>query len=216
MGADFGVAFDGDGDRLAAVDENGHMLTGDQVLAALASDYKAQGRLQNNLVVSTVMSNIGLGLALKQSGIDHQVADVGDRRVMEKMRQAGAILGGEDSGHIILLDRHTTGDGLLSAIRLLEVMARRRQPLSILSQIMVVAPQTLVNVPVKVKPDLQSVEPIQQVIEEVESALKDKGRVLVRYSGTQPLCRVMVEGETEAVADRYSKKIAQVVSKSIG
>lgn len=215
-GADMGVAFDGDGDRLAAVDENGRVLTGDQVIAILANDYKSQGQLQNNLVVSTIMSNIGLTLALGRLGIDHQTADVGDRRVMEKMRTAGAVLGGEDSGHIILLDRHTTGDGLLSAIRLMEVMVRARQSLSSLAEIMVVAPQALISVPVQSKPDLRLIEPIQRVIKEVGSALKDKGRVLVRYSGTQPLCRIMVEGETKKVTEMYCQKIAQVVSKTIG
>ncbi len=216
VGADIGVAFDGDGDRLIAVDETGRALTGDQILAILAKDYKTQNRLNNNILVSTVMSNLGLGLALHALAIDHQTADVGDRRVMEKMRASGAVLGGEDSGHIILLDHHTTGDGLLSALKLLEVMVRSGRSLSELARIMTVAPQVLINVPVASKPDLATIEPIQKVIAKVETEMKDKGRVLVRYSGTQSLCRVMVEGTAEDVTNRYCNEIADVVAKTLG
>jgi len=215
-GADIGVAFDGDGDRLAVVDETGLVLTGDQTLAICANYLKSQGQLRKNMVVNTVMSNIGLTMALDRMGIDHQTADVGDRRVMEKMKSTGAILGGEDSGHIIFLDQHTTGDGLLSALRLMEVMVRQDQPLSKLSGIMTVAPQALINVSVKSKPDLMEVTAIKQIISQVESALNGQGRVLVRYSGTQPLCRVMVEGPTPNLTDRYCRMIAQVVAKTIG
>ena len=216
IGADLGVAFDGDGDRLVAVDEKGDVLTGDQLIAILAEDYKSQNHLSNNTVVSTVMSNIGLGLALNKIGIAHETSDVGDRRVMEKMRDCGAVLGGEDSGHIILLDHHTTGDGLLSAMRLLEVMVRKGCSLSDLAKIMTVAPQALINVTVSSKPDLATVKPIQEVIKEAETALKDQGRVLVRYSGTQPLCRVMVEGATDEITKRYCKEISDVIAKVLG
>jgi len=215
-GADLGVAFDGDGDRLAVVDETGHVLTGDQILAICANYLKSQGQLRNNVVVSTIMSNIGLTVALDRMGIDHETAGVGDRRVMEKMRATGAVLGGEDSGHIIFLDQHTTGDGLLSALRLMEVMIQENTPLSILSRIMTVAPQALVNVPVNSKPDLNEVAPIQQIISQVQSDLNGQGRVLVRYSGTQPMCRVMVEGPTSEITERYCRKIADVVSNTIG
>ena len=215
-GADLGVAFDGDGDRLAAVDETGHVLTGDQILAICANYLKSQGQLRNNMVVSTIMSNIGLTMALDRMGIDHETTDVGDRRVMEKMRATGAVLGGEDSGHIIFLDQHTTGDGLLSALRLMEVMVRQVKPLSKLSRIMTVAPQALINVAVNSKPDLNEVAPIQQIISQAKSDLNGQGRVLVRYSGTQPLCRVMVEGPTSELTERYCRKIADVVSNTIG
>ena len=215
-GADLGVAFDGDGDRLALVDETGHSLTGDQVLASLANHLKSQGQLRNNLVVNTVMSNLGLTMALDRMGIGHEPADVGDRRVMEKMRANGAVLGGEDSGHIIFLDQHTTGDGLLSALRLMEVMVTQKKPLSKLSHIMTVAPQALINVSVSSKPDLDEVEPIKKIILQVKSDLNGQGRVLVRYSGTQPMCRVMVEGPNSEITERYCRKIADVVSKTIG
>ena len=215
-GADLGVAFDGDGDRLAVVDETGHVLTGDQSLAICANNLKSQGQLRNNLVVNTIMSNIGLPTALDQMGIDHETAHVGDRRVMEKMRANGAVLGGEDSGHIIFLDRHTTGDGLLSALRLMEAMVTQKKPLSKLSHIMTVAPQSLINVSVGSKPDLNKVAPIQQIISQVNSDLNGQGRVLVRYSGTQPMCRVMVEGPTSELTEQYCRKIADVISNTIG
>ncbi len=214
--ADIGLAFDGDGDRLAVVDETGRALTGDQVLAVCANDLKSRGRLKNNRVVNTVMSNIGLATALNRLDIGYETADVGDRRVMEKMRATGAILGGEDSGHIIFMDRHSTGDGLLSALRLLEAMARQGKPLSELAGIMTVAPQTLVNVPVSSKPDLNTLAPLKQVISYVESELGSQGRVLVRYSGTQPMCRVMVEGPSMEITEQYCQKIAEVVSETIG
>jgi phosphoglucosamine mutase len=168
------------------------------------------------MVINTLMSNIGLTMAFDRLGIDHKTADVGDRRVMEKMKSTGAILGGEDSGHIIFLDQHTTGDGLLSALRLMEVIVRQKKPLSQLARIMMVAPQTLINVIVSSKPDLREVASIRQIISQVESELKGQGRVLVRYSGTQPLCRVMVEGPTPNSTDRYCRMIAQVVAKTIG
>lgn len=215
-GADLGVAFDGDGDRLVAVDETGQVLTGDQILSIFAHDLKSEGRLRNNIVISTVMSNIGLSLALNRMGIDHKVANVGDRRVMEMMRAEGAVLGGEDSGHIILLDRHTTGDGLLSALCLLDVMVRRNKPLSELTRIMTVFPQTLLNVTVSEKPDLSTLMPVQKVISEVNSDLREEGRVLVRYSGTQPMCRIMVEGPSSELTEKYCRKIAEVVLNTIG
>ncbi|RTZ98296.1 MAG: phosphoglucosamine mutase [Deltaproteobacteria bacterium] len=215
-GADVGLAFDGDGDRLAVVDETGRRLTGDQVLAICADDLKTEGRLVNNRVVNTVMSNIGLAAALTRLGIDHETADVGDRRVMEKMKATGAILGGEDSGHIIFLDQHSTGDGLLSALRLMAAMIRQKKPLSELAGIMTVAPQILVNVSVSSKPDLNTLAPLQQAISQVESELGSQGRVLVRYSGTQPMCRVMVEGPDSEITEKYCHQIADVVSRTIG
>jgi len=215
-GADVGLAFDGDGDRLAVVDESGNGLTGDQVLVICADYLKSQGQLQNNIVVNTVMSNIGMATALKRLDIDYKTADVGDRRVMETMRATGAILGGEDSGHIIFMGQHTTGDGLLSALRLMEAMVWQNKPLSEIAKVMTVAPQALLNVAVKSKPDLDKLVPVQEAIKQVESQLGTKGRVLVRYSGTQPMCRVMVEGPTAEITKQYSRKIADTVLKTIG
>ena len=156
-GADLGLAFDGDGDRLIAVDEEGNALTGDQILTICAKTLKDKGDLKNNLVVSTVMSNMGFRVALKDLGIDHVATDVGDRYVLEEMRVRGSVLGGEDSGHIICLQYHTTGDGLLSALQMVSAVISSGVPLSTLSQLMPVFPQVLVNVPVKNKPELSSV-----------------------------------------------------------
>ena len=214
--ADVGLAFDGDGDRLIAVDEKGCTITGDQILAICAKVMKQEGRLKNNLVVSTVMSNLGLRLALKNLGIKYLMAQVGDRYVLEQMKTSGAVLGGEDSGHMIFLNHHTTGDGLLTALQLIAAMQIESRPLSELSQIMDVFPQILVNIEVKEKPDLKSIPEVEAVIKSVESSLGEEGRVLVRYSGTQPLCRVMVEGPTKAKTKEYCNRIADIVKEIIG
>ncbi len=215
-GADIGLAFDGDGDRLIAVDEKGNVITGDQILAICAKAMKQNGMLKNNLVVSTVMSNMGLGIALKNMGIGHAITKVGDRCVLEKMRSIGAVLGGEDSGHMIFLDHHTTGDGILTALKLIEAMKSRKEPLSELCKIMTVFPQVLLNVEVKSKPDIQTVSGIKDAIKSVETSLGKKGRVLVRYSGTQPLCRIMVEGPTIDETSRYCRQIADIVQEELG
>jgi phosphoglucosamine mutase len=216
-GADIGLAFDGDGDRLAAVDENGNEIKGDQILFIGAKFLKKQNRLKNNLLVTTVMSNIGLGLALKDSGINHAVSAVGDRYVLELMQKTkGAVLGGEDSGHIIYLDHQTTGDGLLAALKLLEAMTVESKPLSVLARMMTLFPQKLINIDVKEKPDIKTIPEISKEIENVENILGDKGRVLVRYSGTQPQCRVMVEGPTAEETEKYCRRIADAVKAAIG
>lgn len=214
--ADLGLAFDGDGDRLIAVDEKGNILTGDQIIAIIANDYKQRGVLRNNTVVTTVMSNIGLRNAMKQLNIQLSTTQVGDRYVMEKMVALDAIVGGEDSGHIILRDVHTTGDGLMAAIRLLDVAERSGQPLSELASVMSVFPQELINVDVRSKPNLESIPEIVQSIERAEKKLSDQGRVLVRYSGTQNKCRVMVEGPTQSQTRELCREIAEVVKKNIG
>ncbi|MCF8025952.1 MAG: phosphoglucosamine mutase, partial [Desulfobacteraceae bacterium] len=193
-GADIGLAFDGDGDRLIAVDENGEPVTGDHVLAICANHMKQAGMLKNNLVVSTVMSNLGLINALKKMDISHIATDVGDRYVLEEMRKNRAVMGGEDSGHMIFLDHHTSGDGIMTALRLIEAMQLADEPLSSLRRIMTVYPQVLKNVRVRTKTDIYKFPEIAQTIERVEKHLGEQGRVLVRYSGTQPLCRIMVEG----------------------
>jgi phosphoglucosamine mutase len=214
--ADIGLAFDGDGDRLIVTDEKGTIIHGDQILAICARDMKKKGVLKNNIMVSTVMSNMGLGVALKDMGITHVKANVGDRYVLEKMLTIGAVLGGEDSGHMIFLDQHTTGDGILAALRLIEALKSEAKPLSELSQIMTVFPQILLNVDVKRKPDIKNVPEIKEAIKSVEARLGEKGRVLVRYSGTQPLCRVMVEGPVIDEVKRYCRQIADVVEEKLG
>jgi phosphoglucosamine mutase len=214
--ADLGLAFDGDGDRLIAVDEKGGILTGDQIIAVCALFLNKHGQLRNQTVVSTIMSNIGLGIALKREGIEHVMSDVGDRYVMEQMLTSNAILGGEDSGHIIFLDHHTTGDGMLAALQLIQVMIEAGKPLSELAQVMTVFPQVLINVTVSSKPDLNTIPEIQAIIQSVEKKRDGAGRVLVRYSGTQPMCRVMVEAPTDDLAETYCKQIAEVISKNIG
>jgi phosphoglucosamine mutase len=206
------LAFDGDGDRLIAVDDGGEVLSGDRILAVCARHLKMQSRLGNNTVVSTVMSNVGLGRTLKDMGIRHLTTQVGDRYVMEAMRASGAVLGGEDSGHIIFAEHHTTGDGILSALVLLEAICSQRRPLSQLKKIMTAFPQVLVNVRVTSKPDLADVPEIAEAIREVEAQLGENGRVLVRYSGTEPVCRVMVEGQDQGAIEAYAARISRSVA----
>jgi len=215
-GADVGLAFDGDGDRLIAVDERGRVVTGDQMIAACALALQAEGRLRNNVVVTTVMSNLGLRALLKERGIRHVAAPVGDRYVREVMDETGAVFGGEDSGHLIFGEHHTTGDGILSALQLVSCMLRAKQPLSELVSVMKVFPQRLINVDVREKPDLDTLPAVRKVIGEAESALGDRGRVLVRYSGTQKLCRVMVEGPTEEITLETCRRIAEAVERELG
>lgn len=213
--ADVGFAFDGDGDRCIAVDEKGSVLTGDQIMAICAREMKKEGKLAHNLLVTTVMSNIGLGIALKEFGIEQLITQVGDRYVLEEMQANGALLGGEDSGHIIFLEHHTTGDGIITALQVLAAMKKTQKPLSELAQVMKVFPQKLINVDVKSKPELSTISEITQVIKDVETQLGDEGRVLVRYSGTQPMCRVMVEGPTHEDTENYCKQIADVLQEKL-
>jgi len=214
-GAHVGFAFDGDGDRVIAVDEKGGRLGGDQMLAICAKVMKDEGRLANNVVVSTVMSNLGLGLALKGLGIEHVTTRVGDRHVLKEMLARGACIGGENSGHMIFLDHHTTGDGILTALNVIKAMRRTGERLSELSKIMKVFPQGLINVTVKNKPAIETVPEIVAAVEQAEKALADEGRVLVRYSGTQSMCRVMVEAPSHKETEKYCKQIAAVVRQSL-
>jgi phosphoglucosamine mutase len=214
--ADAGFAFDGDGDRCIAVDEKGSVLTGDQIMAICANEMKKEGRLTNNLIVSTVMSNIGLGLALKRLGIENLIAKVGDRHVLEEMRKKGASFGGEDSGHVIFLEHHTTGDGIITALQVLAAMKKTQKSLSGLARVMKAFPQKLINVDVKSKPELSTIPEITLAIRNAEAQLGTRGRVLVRYSGTQNMCRVMVEGPTDQDTQKYSMRIAEVIRKQLG
>jgi phosphoglucosamine mutase len=214
--ADIGLAFDGDGDRLVAVDENGNEIKGDQILFIGAKFLKEQNKLKKNLLVTTVMSNIGLKIALNEAGIQHTTSAVGDRYVLELMQTKGAVLGGEDSGHIIYLNHQTTGDGLLAALKLLEAISVKSKPLSVLAGMMTLFPQKLINVNVKEKPDLNTVPEITKEIKHVEKLLGNQGRVLVRYSGTQPQCRIMVEGPSPEETEKYCRGIADTVQTIIG
>ena len=211
--ADAGFAFDGDGDRVIAVDDKGKVLTGDRMLAICSVILKKEGNLKNNLVVRTVMSNLGLSVAFQKLGIDSVFAQVGDRFVLEEMLSRGAIIGGEDSGHLIFLDYHTTGDGLITALQVLAAMKKEGKPLSELAGVMKVFPQMLINIDVKKKPEIETIPEIMTAIKKAEEALGDKGRVLVRYSGTQNMCRVMVEGPTKKETETHCRQIADVVKK---
>jgi phosphoglucosamine mutase len=213
--ADVGFAFDGDGDRVIAVDEKGNVLTGDRMLAICSTILKKEGKLKNNFVVRTVMSNLGLSVAFQKLGIDSVFAPVGDRFVLEEMLTRGAIIGGEDSGHLIFLQHHTTGDGLITALQVLAAMKKEAKPLSELATIMTVFPQMLINIDVKRKPEIETVPEIMAAIKQVEEKLGDKGRVLVRYSGTQNMCRVMVEGPTKEETETNCRQIADVVKKML-
>ncbi len=216
QGADLGLAFDGDADRLTAVDEKGRRVSGDQLLAIFARMLKEEGKLGAPVVVSTVMSNLGLRKALQGMGISHVPVAVGDRNVYLEMKKRGALLGGEDSGHIIFRQHHTTGDGILSGLMLLRALLYFDRPLSELASIMIPFPQVLINVAVREKREISSIEPLQEVIRRVEASLGEEGRVLVRYSGTESVCRIMVEGEERERVEEYAQEIAQVVRKSIG
>ncbi|HEX6594081.1 MAG TPA: phosphoglucosamine mutase [Bacillota bacterium] len=214
--ADIGLAFDGDGDRLIAVDEKGKIVDGDQIMFICAKYMNDKGFLNHSTVVSTIMSNIGFYKALERHGLQSEKTNVGDRYVMEKMREGGYNLGGEQSGHIIFLDYNTTGDGLLSALQLINVMKETNKPLSELAGEMPIYPQVLKNVEVANKADVLNHPQITEAIESVEQQLGNEGRILVRPSGTEPLIRVMVEAHSEEQCERYADHVAKVVEKLYG
>jgi len=215
-GADIGLAFDGDGDRLITVDGKGNVLNGDKIIAICAKRLKDENALENNTVVTTVMSNLGLSMAFKEMGIKNVATKVGDRYVLEEMIKNNCILGGEDSGHVIFREHHTTGDGILTALQLLSVMKKENKSLFELSKVMRTFPQVLINVKVRRKAPLEEVPELKAVIADVEEELAGKGRVLVRYSGTQLVCRVMLEGPDENETKRLANKIAKVVEDKLG
>jgi len=216
-GAAIGLAFDGDGDRLIAVDEKGNTISGDQIILICARMLQAEGRLENELLVTTVMSNLGLRVAASRYGMRYHASKVGDRNVLEDMMAMGAVLGGEDSGHVIFLDHHTTGDGILTALQLVAAMLKDGRPLSeMAATAMDVFPQRLINVKVARKPDLSEVPEIVEAVAAAEAALGDQGRVLVRYSGTENLCRVMVEGPTAEITEKWATELAEVVRVALG
>jgi phosphoglucosamine mutase len=215
-GAAIGLAFDGDGDRLIAVDEKGNGITGDQVLIICANMLKKDGKLKKDLLVTTVMSNLGLRMACKKYGFRHHASKVGDRYVLEDMLSMGAIIGGEEAGHMIFLDHHTTGDGIVAAMQLIAAMIREGKPLSEMAAMMDIFPQKLINVDVKRKPDIATIPRLVEAIRQAERELGNEGRVLVRYSGTQNMCRVMVEGPSATVTEKYCGQIADVVLSELG
>jgi phosphoglucosamine mutase len=216
MNAHAGLAHDGDADRLIAVDERGELVDGDVILAVAALDERARDRLPTGTVVTTVMTNLGFRQAMASHGVEVVQTAVGDRYVLEAMRAGGHTLGGEQSGHIIFLDRATTGDGVLTALRLLAIMARTGQPLSDLAKVMRRLPQVLINVRVADRDGLTSSAAVIRAVAAAEAALGDQGRVLVRASGTEPLVRVMVEAETEAGARAVAERLAEVVGDQLG
>ena len=215
-GANVGLAFDGDGDRLIAVDEKGNIVDGDQIMYICAKHLNTEGRLNNNTVVSTVMSNMGFYKALEAQNMTSVKAAVGDRYVVEEMKKNGYNLGGEQSGHIIFLDYNTTGDGLLTGLQLVNIMKVTGKKLSELAAEMTIYPQKLVNIRVTDKHAVTQNEKVAQVIAEVEAEMSGNGRVLVRPSGTEPLVRVMVEATTPEECESYVNRIADVVKAEMG
>ncbi|WP_213975385.1 phosphoglucosamine mutase [Tepidanaerobacter acetatoxydans] len=213
--ADVGLSFDGDADRLIAVDEKGEIIDGDHIMAICGVHLRSRGLLKNETVVSTVMSNMGLEVALKNAGIQMMRAKVGDRYVLEEMLSSGYNFGGEQSGHIIFLDHNTTGDGILTGVKLIDVMVNENKTLSELRQIMKVYPQILINVTVADKSGYDSNKHIQEIIAENQELLGEKGRILVRPSGTEPLIRVMVEGEQQDLIEKVAKSVAQVIEEKL-
>ncbi|MBW1917240.1 MAG: phosphoglucosamine mutase, partial [Deltaproteobacteria bacterium] len=209
--ADLGLALDGDGDRVIMVDHRGRLIDGDHLMAICAGSMLKAGTLHKKTVVTTVMSNMGLEVALKRMGGRLVRTMVGDRYVVETMIQMGCNLGGEQSGHLIFRDHSTTGDGILSALQLLTVMQREQKSLAELASVMEVYPQTLLNVRVREKRDLSEVPPVIQGIRAAEKALGGRGRLLIRYSGTEPLLRVMCEGEDSQEVETIAQEVAALI-----
>lgn len=211
--ANVGLAFDGDGDRLLAVDENGSLVDGDQIMSIVGLHMKEQGKLKKDTIVATIMSNLGFFLMAERNGMHMEKTKVGDRYVLERMKELGTSLGGEQSGHIIFLDENTTGDGLLSALHLLQVMADTAKPLSELKLVMEVLPQALVNakVPNHKKEKFMEYPEIADAISALEEKFAGEGRVLIRPSGTEPLVRVMIEGKDQKVIDEEARRLADLI-----
>lgn len=215
--ADIGLAFDGDADRLIAVDENGEIVDGDKIMAICGIHMNSKNELKAQTIVSTVMSNLGFDIALKENGLRTVKTTVGDRYVLEEMRKSGYVLGGEQSGHVIFLEHNTTGDGLLSAVQLLNVMKETKKPLSELASVMTVYPQILMNAKVsnQNKHGYKQDEVIVKRIEEIEQIMEGEGRVLIRPSGTEPLVRVMLEGKDQTILDGYASELVNLIEERL-
>lgn len=216
FGADIGFAHDGDADRVIFVDEKGEVVDGDKIMAMCAIDMKKDGVLRGNTLVTTVMSNIGLEVAMREAGIDVVRTSVGDRYVLEEMFRTNCNLGGEQSGHLIFSDYNTTGDGLITALQVLTIMKKTGKSLSELSSCMQTFPQKLVNIRVREKKSLDSIPEIKSIISDSEKRLAGRGRVLVRYSGTEPLLRIMVEGDREDKIESIVDEISETVTRLLG
>ena len=214
-GADVGIAHDGDADRTLAVDATGAVVDGDQIMAILAVAAKSRGDLSRNTLVATVMSNLGLKIAMKQAGIEMIETKVGDRYVLEVIREGGYTLGGEQSGHLIFARHATTGDGILTGLQLLAQMNSTGKSLQELASAMTVYPQVLINVPEVDKTKVDSDSELQNVVQEAKNDLRENGRVLLRASGTEPLVRVMVEAQDAGIAQSWAERIARVVEKQL-
>ncbi|MCL4501517.1 MAG: phosphoglucosamine mutase [Deltaproteobacteria bacterium] len=209
--ADLGIAFDGDGDRCIMVDHHGRVVDGDHIMGICALDMQRRQKLPKKTVVGTVMTNLGLEVALKKHGLKLVRAQVGDRYVLEEMKKGGYVLGGEQSGHLVFLNHSTTGDGILTALRLLAVMLREDKPLAQLTEFMEKYPQVLINLQVKEKKDLHHLPKARQALHEAEQRLGSQGRLLVRYSGTEPKLRIMAEGEDQQQIDEVVQELAQTL-----
>ena len=214
-GADIGLALDGDADRLIVVDETGHVLDGDQIMAICAADLLRRNALPGNKLVATVMSNMALEVFMREMGGELIRTAVGDRYVVEAMKEHGAVLGGEQSGHLVFMEHNTTGDGLLAGLQLLRIMRESGKKLSELACQLRLFPQVLLNVKVENKRPFESLPAVSQAVARAEEALRGRGRVLLRYSGTESLARVMVEGEEAAMVERLAGDIAAVVEKEL-
>ena len=214
--ADLGIALDGDADRVIFVDEFGNEVDGDHIMAICATDMMKQKKLRKNTLVATVMSNMGLDIAVRKAGGKVVKTAVGDRYVVEEMLRGGYNLGGEQSGHMIFRDFNTTGDGMLSALQVLAIMRRHNRTLSELAQVMIPLPQVLVNVRVAEKIDIMTIPEVARLIKEIEQSLNDTGRILIRYSGTEPLLRIMLEGQDKYQIAGWAKNIADLIENRKG
>ncbi len=212
-----GIAYDGDGDRCLAVDEKGNMIDGDIILAIFSKYLKESEKLSNNTFVATVMSNLGLSKFAKENGIELKQTKVGDRYVLEKMIEAGYNLGGEQSGHIILLDYNPTGDGILTSLLLIVIMLKNKEKLSNLSKIIKIYPQVLINAKVnsKMKYKYEENEEIKKAIQDLENEFSGNGRVLIRASGTESLVRVMIEGEEQKYIEKKARELADLIEEKL-
>jgi phosphoglucosamine mutase len=212
---DIGFAFDGDADRLIAIDHTGRILDGDYLLAVCAQAVLEEDLASQRIIVSTVMANLGLEQALRQIGFELYRTPVGDKYVVEGMQRTGARLGGEQSGHIVFLNHHTTGDGLLTAVQLLNVIAARQLPLATLAQILHKFPQILLNIKIRERRNPLDFPQVRQVVEEAEHSLGHEGRVVVRLSGTESVARVMVEGPEENLIESLARRIGQAITHAL-
>ncbi len=216
-GGNLGIAFDGDGDRVIFVDEQGNFVNGDGTLAILAREMKAVGTLAGDTVVATVMSNLGLEVSLREVGIHLERTPVGDYYVTERMGRGGFTLGGEQAGHIVIFGQgHTTGDGLYTALKLCQMLVRYRAPLSELASCMCNFPQVLINVPVRSKPPWEELPTVREQMAKAEALLGDQGRIVLRYSGTEPVARVMMEGPEQGLIEELAEGIAGAIRRKLG